>query len=65
MRDLLNFYRLSGATFSDWIKTLYLFIEPILDNKMSIFEEYGAFKKKSILKWKNLLPLGANSFLLE
>ena len=38
------FYRLSGATFYDCINTIYLFIKPFLDNKMSIFEEYGAFK---------------------
>ena len=24
--------------------TIYQFIKPLLDNKMSIFEEYGAFK---------------------
>ena len=28
---------LSGATFYDCINTLYQFIEPFLDNKMSIF----------------------------
>ena len=43
-RDQLKFYRLSGATFYDCINTLYQFIKPVLDNKMSIFEEYGAFK---------------------
>ena len=43
-RDLLKFYRLSGATFYDCINTIYQFITPFLDNKMSIFEEYGAFK---------------------
>ena len=43
-RDLLKFYRLSDATFYDHINTIYQFIKPFLDNKMSIFEEYGAFK---------------------
>ena len=42
--DLLKFYKLSGATFYDCINTIYQFIKPFLDNKMSMFEEYGAFK---------------------
>ena len=37
-------YRLSGATFYDCINTIYQFIKSFLDNKMSILEEYGAFK---------------------
>ena len=40
----LKFYRLSGATFYDCINTIYQFIKPFLDNKMSVFKEYGAFK---------------------
>ena len=43
----MKFYRLSGATFYDCINTIYQFIKPFLDDKMSIFEEYGAFK----LEW--------------
>ena len=43
-RDELKFYRLS---FHDCINTIYQFIKPFLDNEMSIFEEYGAFKRKS------------------
>ena len=43
---LLKFNRLSGATFYYSIDTLYRFIKPFSDNKMSIFEEYGAFKGK-------------------
>ena len=39
----MKFYRLSGATFYVCINTIYQFIKPFLDNKMSIFEEYGAF----------------------
>ena len=39
-----NFYKLSDATFYDCINTIYLFIKSFLDNKMTIFEEYGAFK---------------------
>ena len=31
-----------GATFYDCINTIYQFIKPFLDNKMSIFGEYGA-----------------------
>ena len=41
---LTKFYRLSGATFNDCVNTIYQFIKPFLDNKMYIFEEYGAFK---------------------
>ena len=36
--------RLSDATFYNRIITIYKVIKPFLDNKMSIFEEYGAFK---------------------
>ena len=32
----LKFYRLSYATFYDHINTIYQFIKPLLDNKMSI-----------------------------
>ena len=42
-RDLLILYRLSDATFYDCISSIYQFIKPFLDNKMSIFEKYGAF----------------------
>ena len=45
MRDKLKFYRLSDATFYDRVNTTYQFIKPFLDNKMSIFEEYGAFNE--------------------
>ena len=48
----LKFYRLSGATFYNCSNTIYQIIKPFLDNKMSIFEEYGAF---NIRVWK--LPL--------
>ena len=33
---------LPGATFYDCINTIYQFIKSFLDNKMSIFEGYGA-----------------------
>ena len=39
----MKFYSLSGATFYDCINTIDQFIKPFLDNKMSIFEDYGAF----------------------
>ena len=42
MRDKLKFYRQSDATFYDCINTIYQLTKPFLDNKMSIFEEYGA-----------------------
>ena len=48
---LTEFYRLSGATFYDQINAICKFIKPFLDNKMSIFEEYGAFKLR---KWTKL-----------
>ena len=35
---------LSGATVYACINTVYKFIKYFLDNKMSIFEGYGAFK---------------------
>ena len=41
----MKFYRLSGATFYDCINIIHQFIKSFLDNKMSIFEEYGAFKE--------------------
>ena len=44
MSDKLKFYRLSDASFDDCINTIYQFIKAFLDKKMSIFEEYGAFK---------------------
>ena len=42
----LKFYKLSVATVYDCINIMYQFIKPFLDNQMSIFEEYGAFKCK-------------------
>ena len=39
----MKFYRLSEATFYDRIYTIYSFIKPFLDKKMSIFGEYEAF----------------------
>ena len=39
-----KFYRLSSATFYDCIHTIYQFIKPFLDNKMSILEGFGVFK---------------------
>ena len=41
---------LPGATFSDYINTIYQFIKPFLDNKRSVFEEYGAFKMLKVHK---------------
>ena len=41
---LTDFYRLSGATFYDCINSIHRFINSFWDNKMSIFEEYAAFK---------------------
>ena len=43
-RDWLKFYRLSGVSFYDYINTMFQFIKSFMDNKMSIFEGYGAFK---------------------
>ena len=34
---------LQASTFYDCINTIYQFMKTFLDNKMSIFEEYGAF----------------------
>ena len=63
-----KFYRLSGpgATFYDFINTIYQFIEPFLDNKMSTFEEYGAFKHSMItVKLQYIVVLGVQSPLLR
>ena len=49
-KDWLKFYKLSGATFNDCINTIYQFIKPFLDNKMSIVEEYGTFKVQFVFK---------------
>ena len=40
---------LSGAAFYDYINTIYQFIKPFFDNKMSIFEEHEAFKDVSLI----------------
>ena len=45
--------RRSGATLYDCINTIYQFIKPFLDNKMSIFEEYGAFNGIELKHRKN------------
>ena len=46
MRGQLKFYRLSDATFYHCINTIHQFIKSFLDKKkMSIFEEYGVFKR--------------------
>ena len=37
MTDLLKFHRLSNAIFYDHFNTVYQFIKPFLDKKMSIF----------------------------
>ena len=37
-------YRPSEAAFYDCIDIIYLLIKSFFDSKMSIFEEYGAFK---------------------
>ena len=36
-RDYLKFYRLSGATFYDYINTICQFIKPFLDKKKCLF----------------------------
>ena len=36
----------AGATFYVYINTIFQFIKPFLDNKKSIFEEYGAFERR-------------------
>ena len=53
----MKFYRLSGATFYDGFNTIFKFIEPFLDDKMSIFEEYGAFNGKNLLQLDQILFL--------
>ena len=55
-----KFYRLSGATFYDCINTIYKFIKPFSDNKISIYEKYGAFKW--ILSSTSITSLGEDCF---
>ena len=47
----LKFYRLSDATFYNCINSIYQLKKPFFDNKMSIFEEYGAFKGTGYTKY--------------
>ena len=47
--ERLKFYRLSGDTFYDCIYTIYQFIKSFSDNKMSNFEDYGAFNVNIVL----------------
>ena len=44
----MKFYRLSGATFCDYVITIYQFIKPVLDENMTTFEEYGAFNLENV-----------------
>ena len=43
---LNEIHRLSGATFYDCIIIRYQFIKPVLDDKMSTYEEYGALTQE-------------------
>ena len=61
-RDMLKVYRLLGATFYDRINTIYQFIKPFLDNKMSIFEEYGAFIANVVDPDQTTMPLLWDAF---
>ena len=51
-KNHFKFYRLSDVTFYDCINTIYQFTKPFLDNKMPIFEEYGAFNVSASLTHK-------------
>ena len=48
-KKTLEFYIQTDATLYDCINTIYQFILPFLDNKMSIFEKYGAFKEEYLV----------------
>ena len=46
------------CTFHDCINTIYQFIKPFLDNKMSILEKYGTFKNDNQqIKCKGVLKI--------
>ena len=72
-RDQLKFYSLSDAILYDCISTINQFIKPFLDNKMSTFEDYGAFNHSCFINvcvssaeftWLNLTShCEPNSFL--
>ena len=49
-RDFLKFYRLSAAAFYACINIIYQFIKSFLDDKMSVFDEYGTFKRIQFCK---------------
>ena len=56
---LKEIHRLSDATFYDCIIIRYQFIKRVLDDKMSTYEEYGAFntriRTKNMTKYKQPL----------
>ena len=64
-RKILKFYRLSGATFYECINTIYEFIKSFLDNKIAIFEEFGAFKVPSSFPTDRLLRQGMSCLARE
>ena len=45
LATLIQRYANINQRYDDCINTISQFIKPFLDNKMSIFEEYGAFNK--------------------
>ena len=46
---LTEILKVSGATLYDCFNAIHQFIKAFLDNKISIFEEYGAFKCYKVL----------------
>ena len=55
-----NKYIYKSVFFYDRINTIYQFIKPFLGNKMSIFEEYRAFKEKNpriIIQYASVLNI--------
>ena len=52
----MKFYRLSGATFYDYVNTIYQFIEPFLDNEMSILRNMELLRLKFRVNKSGLNP---------
>ena len=56
---------LSGATFYDYINTIYQFIKHSLDNKMSVFRDMEALKFTHCILRKNFYKRNMFSYFTQ
>ena len=65
IKNEMIFYRFSELILPahDYINTIHQFIKPFLDKKMSIFDKYGAFKYRIIIK-KEIILKGQKLLLI-